>query len=237
VLKYWHTDALPRHPAPVPPSAELARNTTTTSSSSSISSYHNNDEDYDDADHNDVVSDVTASTAAAERDALSEAGSCRRGSWLDMLDLRTVLRVDKRDAAAAEAAETSRGVLCHGELSLDHLHRCAANGFLFTFSELLLCLRTLAQYRTPRYWIVDQDTHALCSSTAIVCVSMCATSSTYTIVACDACCSHCMLLYTATNRNTNHVTDLQPYRITLFLFTQTTEQELRRPRRRAATVS
>jgi hypothetical protein len=46
-----------------------------------------------------------------------------------------------------------------------------------------------------------------------------------------------MLLYTATNRNTNHVTDLQPYRITLFLFTQTTEQELRRPRRRAATVS
>jgi hypothetical protein len=132
VLKYWHTDALPRHAAPAPPSAELTHRHNTSTSSSS---YHDDDDDdyndhgndeQDDADNdgNDVVSDVTASTAAAERDVLSEAGACRRGSWLDMLDLRTVLRVDKRDAAAAEAAETSRGVLCHGELSLDHLHRC-----------------------------------------------------------------------------------------------------------------
>jgi hypothetical protein len=128
VLRYWHTDALPRHAAPAPPSAELTNRHTSTTSSS----YHDDDDYNDDNDFadNDVVSDVTASTAAAERDALSEAGTGRRGSWLDMLDLRTVLRVDKRDAAAAEAAETSRGVLCHGELSLDHLHK-----YIVVYSE------------------------------------------------------------------------------------------------------
>eukprot|EP00953_Heterococcus_sp_UTEX-ZZ885_P008548 5122-Heterococcus_DN1.PRE.1 len=80
-----------------------------------------------------------------------------------MLDLRTVLRVDKRDAAAAEAAETSRGVLCHGELSLDHLHRARAAQSKKESSHSQLA----GMYPTPAQWGSCSDSGTSSSSVVL----------------------------------------------------------------------